>query len=104
VTRLGNAVVTDYALSQNYPNPFNPTTTIEFALPTNSKVDVDIYNILGQKVASLFSGYKSVGYHQVEWNASNFGSGVYFYKINATSERGDKFQAVKKLIISETSE
>lgn len=99
VTRLGNAVVTDYALSQNYPNPFNPTTTIEFALPNSSRVDIEIFNILGQKVATLFSGNKAVGYHQVEWNASNFGSGVYFYKISATSERGDKFQSVKKLML-----
>ncbi len=99
VTRLGGAVVTEFGLSQNYPNPFNPSTTIEFAIPNSSKVDIEIFNILGQKVATLFSGYKSVGYHQVEWNASNFGSGVYFYKINATSERGDKFQSVKKLML-----
>jgi hypothetical protein len=99
VTRLGNAVVTEYALSQNYPNPFNPSTTIEFAVPTSSNVSIEVYNILGQKVASLFNGYKSVGNHQVEWNASSFGSGVYFYKISAVSERGDKFQSVKKLML-----
>ena len=99
ISRMGSAVVTEFALSQNYPNPFNPSTTIEFALPISSQVDIAIYNILGQKVATLFNGYQTTGYHQVEWNASNFGSGVYFYKITATSETGSKFQSVKKLML-----
>ncbi len=99
ITRMGSAVVTEYALAQNYPNPFNPTTTVEFALPKDSKVNIEIFNILGQKVTTLFNGDQTSGYHQVSWNASNFGSGVYFYVMNASSPEGDKFRSVKKLML-----
>jgi hypothetical protein len=100
VTRMGAAVATSFELSQNYPNPFNPTTTIEFAVPTDSKVDIEIYNILGQRVASLLSGVQSQGYHQVQWNASRMSSGVYFSVMKATSNSGGaSFQMVKKLML-----
>jgi len=99
ITRMGSAVVTEYALAQNYPNPFNPTTTVEFALPKDSRVNIEIFNILGQKVTTLFNGDQTSGYHQVEWNASNFGSGVYFYVMNASSPEGNKFRSVKKLML-----
>jgi hypothetical protein len=100
VTRMGSAIVTSYALSQNYPNPFNPTTTIEFALPADSKVDIEIFNILGQKMATLFSGYQTAGYHQVVWNASKMSSGIYFSVMKATSNsNGAQFNMVKKLVL-----
>ncbi len=100
VTREGSAIATSYALMQNYPNPFNPTTTIEFALPMDSKVDIEIYNILGQKVASLFSGNQTAGFHQVTWNASKMSSGVYFSVMKASSiSNGAQFNMVKKLML-----
>jgi hypothetical protein len=100
VTRMGSTVATSFELSQNYPNPFNPTTTIEFALPADSKVDIAIFNLLGQKIATLFSGSQTAGYHQVVWNASKMSSGVYFYMMKATSNAdGAKFQTVKKLML-----
>jgi len=100
ITRLGAAVVTDYALSQNYPNPFNPTTTIEYALPIESTVEIQIYNTIGQRVTSLFSGVQTAGYHQIIWNASGYTSGIYFYTLKAASvSDGKDFHAVKKLIL-----
>jgi hypothetical protein len=100
ISRMGAAVVTNYELSQNYPNPFNPSTTIEFALPMDSKVDIQIYNLIGQQVATLFSGVQTVGYHQVDFNASQLSSGIYFYTIKATSLTGGQdFRAVKKMML-----
>ena len=74
---------TTYALAQNYPNPFNARTEISFALPQASDVDLSIYNMLGQKVATLVSGQLPAGNHSVNWDASDVATGVYFYKITA---------------------
>ena len=83
-----------YTLEQNYPNPFNPTTTIKFALPKNSNVKLVVYDILGRVVTKLIDGNFTAGYHKVQFNASNFASGVYFYRIEA-----DNFVNVKKLML-----
>lgn len=90
----------EFALNQNYPNPFNPTTTINFALPFESRVTLTVFNVLGEKVAVLFDGIKSAGYHDVVFNASNFASGMYIYSIEAKSVDGSKkFNAVKKMML-----
>ncbi|MCX6137233.1 MAG: cohesin domain-containing protein [Ignavibacteriales bacterium] len=100
ITRLGAAVVMDYALSQNYPNPFNPTTTIEFALPKESTVEIQIFNTIGQRVANLYSGVQTAGNHQIVWNASGCTSGIYFYTLKAVAvSDGKDFHAVKKLVL-----
>ena len=75
-------------VDQNYPNPFNPTTVIEYALPRQMQVCVDIYNSLGRRVARLSEGVQSAGNHRVAWDASDVSgdkvaSGVYFYRIEA---------------------
>ncbi len=70
----------------NYPNPFNTKTTISYHLPEASVVNLDIFNLLGQKVASLESGYKQTGEYSLTWDASEHSSGIYFYKL----EIGDK--------------
>jgi len=84
----------DFQLFQNYPNPFNPTTAIGYRLLAVSDVKLGIYNMLGQKVATLISGRQKAGYHQVEWDASRFSSGIYYYRIKA-----GEFQDVKKMIL-----
>jgi hypothetical protein len=88
-----------FALHQNYPNPFNPVTTIRYDVPEQSHVTMDVYNLLGQRVATLVNGIQEPGYHAVLWNGTNMhgaamSSGMYFYHIQA----GD-FRAVKKLIL-----
>ncbi|GAB4335361.1 MAG: hypothetical protein Kow0037_15200 [Calditrichia bacterium] len=87
-----------FQLHQNYPNPFNPETRIRFDLPTEERVQLEIYNVLGQRVKTLVSGRVSAGYHEVVWNGRNqqgrpVGSGIYVYRIQA----GDH-HAVKKMV------
>jgi len=84
----------EFILYQNYPNPFNPTTNITFELPVASNVTVKVFNLLGQEVATVYSGYKTAGKHTVQFNASHLGSGVYFYKVEA-----GKYVSVKKMIL-----
>jgi predicted outer membrane repeat protein len=76
---------TGFTLFQNYPNPFNPVTTITYELPINSHVELSIYNLLGQKVATLISGQQAVGRYTINWDATGFASGVYYYRITANS-------------------
>ena len=83
-----------FSLSQNYPNPFNPTTTITFALPMRSQVNMTLYNILGQTVATLVDKELSAGEYEVTLNGNGLSSGVYFYRIIA----GDFVQG-KKLVL-----
>jgi len=87
-------IPTQYSLNQNYPNPFNPTTTIEFALPKSGDVSLVIYDALGRKVTELVKGTYDAGYYKVNFNASNYASGVYFYRITSGS-----FMSVKKLML-----
>ncbi len=83
-----------YALSQNYPNPFNPTTKIDFSVGKASNVKLTIFNVLGQKVATVLNKQLSAGSYSVDFNASALSSGVYFYGIEA----GD-FKIHKKMIL-----
>lgn len=72
-----------YSLKQNYPNPFNPSTTISYQIPEAGLVTLNIYNILGEKIATLVNDVKSAGSHSVEFNASSLSSGVYIYRISS---------------------
>lgn len=73
-----------FSVQQNYPNPFNPETTIGFSLPEDAAVTVSIFNTLGQKIATLFDGFKSAGQHKINWHA-NSPSGIYLLKIETKS-------------------
>ena len=90
---------TEYALDQNYPNPFNPDTEIGYALPVNSEVELSVFNVLGQKVATLVQGEQAAGYHTVRWNGTNsdgssVASGIYFYRITT-----EQFTTSKKMMM-----
>jgi hypothetical protein len=86
---------TDFALYQNYPNPFNPTSTIRFALPEPSEVQLEVYSILGQRIAVLSTGLKPAGYHTVQLDASRWASGTYIYRLRA----GDRVFTKKLLLL-----
>jgi len=83
-----------YALQQNYPNPFNPTTKIAFSIPSQMKVELVVYNILGQKVATLVNETLSAGGHEIPFDASRLASGMYLYRITA-----GQFSSVKKMML-----
>jgi hypothetical protein len=84
----------NYTLSQNYPNPFNPVTLIRFGLPKASDVKIELYNTLGQRVITIYDERKPAGYHVIDFDASEFASGVYFYRIQAAD-----FQKVRKMLV-----
>jgi len=89
-----------FTLEQNYPNPFNPSTMINFSLAADSKVSLTVFDVLGQEVANLISGNLAAGSHEINFNASNVNSGVYFYRIDATGVDGTNFTSVKKMILT----
>jgi hypothetical protein len=89
------AIPHEFRLEQNFPNPFNPSTTIRYGLPVRSHVSVTVYNALGQQVAVLQNGEQEAGYHDVKFDGSHLGSGVYFYRIEA----GPFVQTRKLLLI-----
>jgi subtilisin-like proprotein convertase family protein len=84
--------VTDYNLMQNYPNPFNPSTIISYSLPSESFVELKVFDILGREVSTLVNGLQKAGTYKVNFNAENLSSGVYFYRIKT-----DNFSSVKKM-------
>ena len=84
-----------FSLDQNYPNPFNPSTKITFNLPEKSFVSLKVYNTIGKEVASVIDGVLPAGTHEINFNAANLFSGVYFYTLKA----GDKFSQTKKMIL-----
>lgn len=72
-----------FALKQNYPNPFNPATMIEFSIPNPERVTLAVFNILGQRVATLITGQLDAGTHSYYWDASGLASGLYIYRLEA---------------------
>ncbi len=77
---------TVFGLGQNYPNPFNPSTTIEFAVPKEARVRLEVYNLLGERVAILLDDVRTAGYHKVQFDASNLSTGLYFYRLSSGDE------------------
>jgi hypothetical protein len=96
VQNFQNINPTEFKLYQNYPNPFNPTTRINYSLPKAGKVELFVYNLLGQKLVELVNSEKPAGHHTINFDASNLSSGVYFYSLQA-----GQFINVKKMILLE---
>jgi hypothetical protein len=87
-----------FRLMQSYPNPFNPVAVILYDLPVTSRVTLEVYNVVGQLVATLIDDTQYAGYKSVEWNAGNLSSGVYFYRLTAQSD-AKTFTEVKKMLL-----
>jgi len=96
-----NTAPVGYMLHQNYPNPFNPGTEISFSLAKSSFVTLEIYNSLGQKVATLINNEMNSGNHKITFNASDLSSGIYYYRIAIHSDKiqAVEFQSVKKMLL-----
>ena len=87
-TASGTALPTDFALGQNYPNPFNPSTIIPYQLPTTAHVRLEVFNLLGQRLATLVDAERSAGMHTAQWDATDVagravGAGVYIYRLSS---------------------
>ena len=83
-----------FELAAAYPNPFNPTTTIRYALPQATEVELTVYNVLGQPVRTLVAEHQRTGWYAVEWDASGLAAGLYFYRLQA-----GEFRQVKKMLL-----
>jgi endo-1,4-beta-xylanase len=88
-----------FALGQNYPNPFNPTTQIKYSVPQNCYISLKVYNLLGEEVATLFSGMQQAGNYVATVDGTRLASGIYFYRMQATTNGVNNFQETKKLIL-----
>ncbi|NOS83754.1 MAG: T9SS type A sorting domain-containing protein [Ignavibacteria bacterium] len=94
VNHTSSNIPNGYFLSQNYPNPFNPVTNIKFNIPKRSYVKISVFDVLGKEISVLVNEELNTGTFEVNWDASNFPSGVYFYKIET-----DEFSESKKMVL-----
>lgn len=100
-TYEGKNLPTEFSLSQNYPNPFNPYTIIQYALPVDAYVTISVYNAIGQRVRLLVADKKEAGNHHIKFDGLDMPSGIYFYRIEATSISDPKksFLHVRKMLL-----
>ena len=82
-------------MSQNYPNPFNPSTIIKYQIPNSGYVSIKIYDVLGEEVSSLVNKEQAAGSYEINFNASNLTSGVYFYQLKS----GNNIQIKKMMLL-----
>ena len=84
----------EYSLEQNYPNPFNPATNIEFSIPEQQYVEINVFNLLGEKIKVLLNEFVPGGNHKVKFNGEGYSSGLYFYEIKT-----EKYSEVRKMLL-----
>jgi hypothetical protein len=94
IDQRAERILTSYKLNQNYPNPFNLSTRIDYSIPRSDFVTLEVYNMLGQKVASLVNQYQNAGEYQITCDALDIPSGIYFYQI-----RSGSFNQTKKMLL-----
>ncbi|MFC2093222.1 T9SS type A sorting domain-containing protein [Bacteroidota bacterium] len=97
INPIGSEIPDRFKLYINYPNPFNPSTKIKFDVPENSFVTINVFDVLGRKVECLINQTLSAGSYITEWNASNFASGVYYYKMNV--DGSNNFMETKRMVL-----
>jgi hypothetical protein len=98
------ALPKNFEISQNYPNPFNPSTRIDYSLPNDSRVNLEVYNITGERIGQIVNEEQPAGYYTVNFSSSSLSkiisSGVYIYKINAVDKStGNAFTSIKKMML-----
>jgi hypothetical protein len=96
INPVSNEIPKSFLLMQNYPNPFNPATSIKFLIPISGFITIKIYDILGKEITSLLSENLQPGTYEVNWNASDYPSGIYFYKLTSGSYIGTKKMVLLK--------
>jgi len=89
-----NESPSEFHIEQNYPNPFNPVTKIDFSIPVNENVKIEIFDAAGKLIEILTDKEFNAGFHSIEWVGSNFSSGIYFYRISSK-----QFTETKKMIL-----
>jgi len=94
VEKEENILPSEYSLSQNYPNTFNPTTKIRYEIPEGSFITIKVYDVLGREISTLLNEEKPAGSYEVEFEASQLTSGIYFYRLQAGS-----FVETKKMVL-----
>jgi photosystem II stability/assembly factor-like uncharacterized protein len=101
VRKIGNEIPELYILYQNYPNPFNPSTSIRFDLKNSSNVKLIVYNIQGKEITTLVNENLNAGSYEVDWNASSYPSGVYFYRIAIHSNKlqTENFSDTRRMVM-----
>ncbi|MBO6586909.1 MAG: T9SS type A sorting domain-containing protein [Gracilimonas sp.] len=97
--QLASDAPADFKLFANFPNPFNPATTISYQLPEQTKVTVQIFNILGQLVSEPVNASQKPGKYQFRWNASSYASGVYLYRFVGKTESGKQVTEQRKMLL-----
>ena len=95
IKNISAQVPKEFSLSQNYPNPFNASTDIRFQLSVVSQVSLKIYDVLGREEETLINEKLNAGTYEVNWNASKYTSGIYFYKLQS-----DRFTETKKMLLT----
>jgi photosystem II stability/assembly factor-like uncharacterized protein len=91
---VSTKIPSEYSLSQNYPNPFNPTTVISFRLPVDGQISLNIFDMLGREISTLVNEKLAPGTYTVDWNASGYSSGVYFYSLQTVG-----YSDTKKMLL-----
>jgi hypothetical protein len=94
INNYSSEIPKEYKLYNNYPNPFNPTTKIKFDIPKNNYTKVAIFDMLGREIKTLVNENLLTRKYEIEWNASNYSSGIYFYKMTTNS-----FASIKKMVL-----
>ena len=94
VKLISSRIPDSYKLNQNYPNPFNPSTNIEYSIPSESFVELKVYDVLGNEIASLVNEQQQAGVYRADFTANNLSSGIYFYKLQAGN-----FIETKKMVL-----
>lgn len=98
IKHISGSIPEKFYLYQNYPNPFNPSTTIKFDLPSSGEVSLIVYGVTGEKVTALVNQHLEAGNYSADWQASNYPSGIYFYRLAVSGSAGE-YKDTKRLVL-----